>query len=67
MKFIAALIVTAACLAGVADANAHKVGLKRIPQEDFSIVFAPCGRLLTVGSYEWSSRAFETKVYGSRS
>jgi hypothetical protein len=41
MKFIVALIAAAACIAGVADAKGHKVGLKRIPQEDFSIVFSP--------------------------
>jgi saccharopepsin len=54
MKLSAALIASALCLGGIADAKVHKVGLKKIPNEDFSIVRSPrslpllFGRRLTV-------------------
>jgi hypothetical protein len=38
MKFNAALIAAALGLAGIADAKGHKVSLKKIPREDFSVV-----------------------------
>jgi hypothetical protein len=41
MKFSAALIVAALCLTGLVDAKVHKVGLKKIPREDFSAVNNP--------------------------
>ena len=38
MKFTAALIAAAVCLGGLADAKVHKVGLKKIPKEDRTLV-----------------------------
>lgn len=68
MKFTAALIASAVCLTGLADAKVHKVGLKKIPQEDFSIVLSfKTVFLLISGPYAWSSRTFETKIHGRTS
>jgi len=41
MKFTAALIAAAVCLGGIADAKGHKVGLKKIPKEDRTLVLIP--------------------------
>jgi len=38
MKFTSALIAAAVGLASLADAKGHKVSLKKIPHEDFSLV-----------------------------
>ena len=71
MKLSAALIASAVCLSGLADAKVHKAGLKKIPQEDFSIVLslaAYCqGHQLMIGTYAWCNRASETEVHGPRS
>lgn len=40
MKLSVALIASAVCLTGLAEAKVHRVGLKKIPQEDFSIVLS---------------------------
>jgi hypothetical protein len=70
MKLSAALIATAAALSGLADAKVHKVGLKKIPKEDFSIVLCPrhlARRMaLMTGTDAWCYTASETEVYGSR-
>jgi len=39
MKLTAALIATAVCLGGLADAKVHKIPLTKIPKEDFTVVF----------------------------
>ena len=68
MKFAAALIASALCLSGLADAKLHKVGLKKIPKEDFTVVYTPPtlnSELL--GSYVWSYTTFKAKIYGPRS
>jgi len=38
MKFTAALIAAAVCLASIADAKVHRVSLKKIPKEDRTLV-----------------------------
>jgi hypothetical protein len=38
MKFTAALIASAVYLAGLADAKVHRVGLKKAPKADLTIV-----------------------------
>jgi hypothetical protein len=40
MKFSAVLIASAISLLGIADAKIHKLGLKKIPQEDVTVVCA---------------------------
>jgi len=46
MKFAAALIASVLCLSGLADAaKVHKVGLKKIPKEDFSVVLSFSNRI----------------------
>ena len=70
MKLSAALIATAAALSGLAEAKVHKVGLKKIPKEDFSIVLCPeylTRRMaLMKGTDAWCYRASETEVFGRR-
>jgi len=48
MKLTAALIASALCLAGIANAKIHKVGLKKIPKEDFTVVCHPLPLSLAV-------------------
>ena len=70
MKFTAALIAAAVCLGGLADAKVHKVGLKKIPKEDRTLVLTHpsphCeGHEFTgIGTYGWIYPTFETKVHG---
>lgn len=68
MKFTAALIAAAFCLASIADAKVHKVGLKKIPKEDRTLVlYTLCGSVLTdAGTHGWIDPTFETKVHGLR-
>ena len=65
MKFVAALIASLLCVGNVANAKVHKLGLKKIPKEDFSIVIWGLRVELMIGTYERG--AFETEVYGIRS
>ena len=70
MKFTAALIAAAVCLGGLADAKVHKVGLKKIPKEDRTLVLTPPLHVVTeheltaIGTYGWIYPTFETKVHG---
>ena len=38
MRLNAALIASVLCLSGIAHAKIHKVGLKKVPKEDFTVV-----------------------------
>jgi len=41
MKFSVALIASVVALGGIADAKVHKFPLKKIPKEDFTVVYFP--------------------------
>ena len=41
MKLTAALIASVIALGGIADAKVHKISLKKIPKEDFTVVIDP--------------------------
>jgi len=42
MKFTGAVLASALCLLGIVDAaKVHRVGLKKVPKEDMTVVCSP--------------------------